>query len=92
MLFRSHTDVDYRHVTLEENSCFPYSPPPGMRGFVYLYEGEILAGDLKLLPGEAALYEAGENPELVSGPASKFIVLAGRPHGESIRQHGSFVD
>ncbi|MFP4564416.1 MAG: pirin family protein [Spirochaetia bacterium] len=87
-----HTDVEYHHVSLQENSCFPYSPPPGMRGFIYLYEGEILAGDIKLEPGEAILFEAGENPELVSGPPSKFIVLAGRPHGESIHQHGSFVD
>jgi quercetin 2,3-dioxygenase len=70
--------------------------PRGHEGFLYPFEGAIVAGDAgserALAPGELAVLGEGEHVRLSSkGEAARVLVVAGRPLNEPVVQHGPFV-
>lgn len=70
--------------------------PTAHSAFVYAYEGSLHIGpaeDRRALAAQAAgVLSAGERVEIhaAQGPA-RFLLLAARPLGEPVVQHGPFV-
>lgn len=93
---RLHTAVRFLDVRLQAGATFHESLPAAYCGLVY-----VLAGSLQLMYGQqrmtltaslSALCEAGASPRLQAVTDSRFLLCFGRPHAETIHQHGSFVD
>ncbi len=55
-------------------------------------EGTVDVSDASLPAAEAFFFEAVDALPVKCTGATQFIFLAGKPHGERIRQRGPFVD
>ncbi len=86
-----HTPVSYEIISLEQGQL-PVVCPEGRRGFLYLYRGGLRLDGVALAPSEGVLLEAGERLQAQADSPCSFILVTGRPHGEAILLHGSFVD
>ncbi len=86
------TQVQYLDVSLEAGQSFEHELPEMLQGFVYLFEGEAQVGD-KLLPEHSfAVLDNGDHIQIRStDKKARFIVVMGKPIGESIVQYGPFV-
>lgn len=83
-----HTDVRYLDVALQPGAGFEHVLPTGHTAFVYVYEGALTGCP----PHCLAVLAQGDEVQLAAGPeGARFILVAGRPLGESIAQHGPFV-
>lgn len=87
-----HTAVRYLDVFLRAGETFVEELPGGWSGLVYVLDGEVLIGDLALDPGKAVTFEGGGVASATAQQDSRFVLIAGEPHGEPIRQRGSFVE
>jgi redox-sensitive bicupin YhaK (pirin superfamily) len=92
---REHTEPVYLDITLEPGAVFEQPLPAGHNAFVYVYRGEASVGDtvvpsqrMAILANDASAdgvrLAAGEQP-------TRALLIAGRPLGEPIVQHGPFV-
>jgi hypothetical protein len=86
------TDVRYVDVTLDVGGSFVDPVPPGWNGVVYVLEGQLMIGDAVLTAQEGVTFEGGGNLYVSAAERARFVLIAGEPHGEPIRQRGSFVD
>jgi redox-sensitive bicupin YhaK (pirin superfamily) len=87
-----HTAADYRHVVLMMGGTYLFRVPEGMKGLIYLIQGNVMIEDESLNAGEALIFEQTDVVEISAGLNSQFMILAGVPHREPIHMHGSFVD
>jgi hypothetical protein len=88
-----HTPVRYLDVILDPEESFEDEIPSGWSGLVYVLEGAIALDGETIERGEAATFEAGGGLSVRSeSDEARFVVIAGEPHGEPIRQRGSFVE
>lgn len=88
------TDPLYLDVRLPAGAVFQVPVTLGYQAFLYVYEGDVTVGDDRqslplsaagiLSDGEAVRVEAGSQ-------GARFLVLAGKPLGEPVVQHGPFV-
>jgi redox-sensitive bicupin YhaK (pirin superfamily) len=58
---------------------------------IYVYEGQLEIEGQIVQAGQAALLGSGESVDLKSPGSSRVLLLAARPIGEPIVQHGPFV-
>ena len=87
-----HTRVQYLDVRLGSGQAFEHELPADLNVFVHLYEGEAGVADTPLRPYSLAVLGAGERVGITAGAAgARLILVAGRPIGEPIVQHGPFV-
>jgi len=86
-----HTSVIYQFITAENGYIKQFSIPEGYRGFMYVLEGTLRVDSLEANAYEGIFFEVGESPKVSAVQKSRFILLAGRPHNEPIKQRGSFV-
>jgi len=90
------TEALYIDVRLPVGGQFAQALPAGHNAFVYAYEGRLAIGpteDQRVLAAQdAGVLSAGEQVKILAadGPAS-FLLLAARPLGEPVVQHGPFV-
>ncbi len=82
------------HLTPSETLVVPVSD--GLNGFVYVYDGIALAGSeqasTKLEAGQAGVLGNGDSVRVVAGEhGARVLLIAGKPIGEPIVQHGPFV-
>ena len=86
------TDVLYLDVELTAGARFSLPLDTAHHAFVYVFEGGArLAGDA-LAKHTLAVLGSGDAVEIVAGEAgARFILVAGRPLGESVVQYGPFV-
>ncbi len=90
------TEALYIDVRLPSGGHFAQDLPVGHSAFVYAYEGSLSigpAGDSRRLSAQdAGVLSTGESVEIhaADGPA-RFLLLAARPLGEPVVQHGPFV-
>jgi redox-sensitive bicupin YhaK (pirin superfamily) len=90
------TEPLYIDVRLPAGGQFAHVLPAAHSAFIYAYEGRLGIGpadDLRPLSAQdAGVLSAGERVELraVDGPV-RFLLLAARPLGEPVAQHGPFV-
>ena len=91
---REDTEPLYLDIDLPANSLFSTALPAAHNAFVYVYRGELMIGGTAL--GESRMAILANTPQadgvtlIASGPA-KAILVAGKPLGEPIVQHGPFV-
>jgi hypothetical protein len=86
------TDVLYLDVTLAADGQFSLPLAATHTVFVYVFEGSArLAGDA-LATHSLAVLGPGDSVEIRAGESgARFILVAGRPIGESVVQYGPFV-
>ena len=82
----------YFDVRLPPHTSFEHVLPESLNAFVYAYEGEArIAGEA--LPAHAAgVFGGGDRVRIDAGAAgAQLLLLAARPIGEPVVQHGPFV-
>jgi redox-sensitive bicupin YhaK (pirin superfamily) len=90
------TEPLYIDVHLPAGGHFAQPVATGHNAFVYAYEGNLAIGPTAdsqpLSAQDAAVLTAGDRVEMqaINGP-SRFLLLAARPLGEPVVQHGPFV-
>ena len=86
-----HTAVRYVDVTVEPEAVFRDTIPEDWNGFVYVLEGEVALNERKVARGKALTFRGGGALRATAPETSRFVLIAGAPHEETIRQRGSFV-
>ena len=90
------TDPLYADIELPPGAIFSQALPGARNAFVYVFEGSASVGaaaSARLLPTHSAgVLSAGDWIEIRAGAGgARFLLLAGRPLGEPVVQHGPFV-
>ena len=90
------TEALYIDVHLPAGGRFAQVVAAGHSAFVYAYEGNLTIGpadDPRVLSAQdAGVLSAGERVEIHAGDGpARFLLLAARPLGEPVAQHGPFV-
>ena len=90
------TEALYIDVHLPAGGRFAQVVAAGHSAFVYAYEGNLTIGpadDPRVLSAQdAGVLSAGERVEIHAGDdPARFLLLAARPLGEPVAQHGPFV-
>ena len=86
------TDPLYLDVYLPPGENFEQPIDPSYNAFIYTYEGEAQIGDISVPPHSVCVMGSGARIEVSTGlEGARFLLLAGRPIGEPIVQHGPFV-
>lgn len=87
-----HTEVEWLDVTVESGpTSFRREIREGWNGLVYVLEGQISLRDRAIERAEAAVFGGGGEAQVRADSPARFLLLAGKPHGEPIHQRGSFV-
>ncbi|MEJ2060864.1 MAG: pirin family protein [Gammaproteobacteria bacterium] len=87
-----NTHVQYYDVNLHAGGTFTAPLDRDFTTFTYLYAGDARVGDTPLPEHNLAVLDNGDHVELTAGEhGASFILVAGRPLGESIAQYGPFV-
>lgn len=92
---REATAPLYADIALPAGARFEQALPPQHNAFLYVYRGEVTLGGKRVAAGRMAILdnaaesdgvrlEAGDKP-------ARVLLVAGRPLGEPIVQHGPFV-
>jgi redox-sensitive bicupin YhaK (pirin superfamily) len=90
------TDPLYIDVVLPAGAAFTQPVADGRNAFVYVFEGSLSVGApaaARTLSAHAAgVLAHGDQVEVTAGAdGARFLLLAGRPLGEPVVQHGPFV-
>ena len=90
------TDPLYADVELPADAAIALPLADARNAFIYAFEGELTVGaadTARALPAHSAgLLGAGDLVEVRAGAeGARFLLLAGRPLGEPVVQHGPFV-
>lgn len=91
---REDTEPLYLDIDLPADSLFSTTLPANHNAFIYVYRGEVTLGGTLLVANRMGILANTPQTDgvalLASGPA-KAILVAGKPLGEPIAQHGPFV-
>ena len=82
---RLHTPVLYLDVSLDAGRQLSLPVPAGWQGFAYLLAGssEFGTGGSRAASGQLVLLGPGDSVGVKAGPeGARFVLAAGRPHGE----------
>lgn len=86
------TDVLYLDVALPAHAAFSLPLDASRNAFVYVFEGSAQLEKDELARHTLAVLEAGNTVDIRAGAeGARFILVAGRPIGEPVVQHGPFV-
>jgi len=90
------TDPLYADVELPAGAAFAQPLAAERNAFVYVFEGSLSVGAAAtartLATHSAGVLAAGDRVEVSAGAeGARFLLLAGRPLGEPVVQHGPFV-
>ena len=91
---RATTEPFYVDIELPAGAEFAQSLPPSHNAFVYVYRGDVTIGGTHVPAQRMAILanDAGsDGVVLKAGQASRVLLIAGKPLGEPIAQHGPFV-
>ena len=89
---RLHSDITYLDVIVKTKGTFFPRITADIKGFVYVISGSVKINDEVIDPEEAFLFDTLRNFQVTAIKRSRFLLVAGKPHGEPIHMHGSFVD
>ena len=84
----------FLHVVLNKNKEFNMDLPNGHNSFIYLLNGELKIGrkeHQKIKDSTLVLLNNGSNLVVKSMERSEFLIIAGKPIGETIARGGPFV-
>lgn len=86
------TDPLFLDLRLDAQREFAAPVTGGHQAFVYLYEGEARIGDQTVPHRAAGILDDGERVTIRAGDGgARLLLLAGKPIGEPVVQHGPFV-
>lgn len=88
------TEVDFQHIKAVKDAKHILSIDEQFQGYIYLISGSLRANsEYTVNKGQALLFEPGVSElKLKFMTETEFILIAGKPHNEPIRQRGPFVD
>lgn len=91
---RTHTDMLFLDIHLDEGGEFDIEVPRNFNGFLYLYSGNegIKVNDVLLKTDQALLLEDKESLLVKTEELSKMIVVAGEPLNEPIEMNEGIVE
>ncbi len=82
-------------VELPKGGAFVYPVPSDFNGFIYMLEGDARLGANRLRARRAQIALLGSGDTLVVADASsgtRFLLMAGKPYGETPSFNGPYVD
>ena len=88
------TQPTYLDVRLEQGASLELPLAAGLRGFVYVYQGQVRAGEAAkaLVRGDLGVLSDGDTLSLAAPDApARMIVVAGKPLDEPVVKYGPFV-
>ncbi len=89
---RLSTDPLYVDLRLEAGRSLTLPITADYSAFVYLYEGEAAIGEATVPHRAAGVLTEGDSLAINAGPeGARLLLLAGKPIGEPVVQHGPFV-
>ena len=93
------TQVVYYELTMEAGSSYQWTPPKEYNGLIYVADGTATINDIPANSGDALFFEKNSEHDLSTEDLilsciadCKLMVCFGKPHGEPIFQHGTYVD
>jgi redox-sensitive bicupin YhaK (pirin superfamily) len=91
---RDATEPLYLDIELAAGASFEQALPPGHNAFIYVFRGEVLAGEKSVPRARMAILAnsaQADGVRIVATQASRVLLIAGRPLNEPIAQYGPFV-
>jgi redox-sensitive bicupin YhaK (pirin superfamily) len=91
---REVTEPLYLDLSLAAGSQFAQALPQDHNAFIYVYRGEVAIGDATVPEQRMAILRntpGGDGVVLRAAGPSRALLIAGKPVGEPIAQHGPFV-
>jgi redox-sensitive bicupin YhaK (pirin superfamily) len=85
------TPVQYLDIQLKAGATFQAEIESGMRGLVYMVEGDAAINGKSLDTADAAFFDNETLLNIKAGGACRLMLCCGTPHGEPIIQYGPFV-
>jgi redox-sensitive bicupin YhaK (pirin superfamily) len=82
-------------VELAKGGAFNRPVPADFNGFVYMLEGEAAVGANRRRAGRSQIAVLGVGGALTvedAQPGTRFLLMAGKPYGESPVYNGPYVD
>jgi len=91
---RATTEPIYLDVTMPEGSHFSQTLAADFNAFIYVYRGEVNIGEQQVPLQRMAIlkkWPSADGVKIQAKQAARFILIAGKPLGETIAQYGPFV-
>jgi len=91
---RATTEPIYLDVHLNQDGEFSQELPADFNAFIYVYRGEVQIGEQHVPVQRMAILKktaTADGVHITSKAGAKFILVAGKPLGETIVQYGPFV-
>ena len=91
---RAGTEPYYLDIELSAGASFEQLLPPGHNAFLFVFRGEVTVEGRAVPSARMAILDnppGAEGVHIKADEASRVLLIAGRPLGEPIAQHGPFV-
>jgi redox-sensitive bicupin YhaK (pirin superfamily) len=91
---RNATEPLYLDLTIPAGTTFSQALPPTFNAFVYVFGGQLAIGDVPVAAGRMAILAndpGADGVVMKAAESARALLIAGRPLGEPIAQHGPFV-
>jgi redox-sensitive bicupin YhaK (pirin superfamily) len=91
---RAGTEPLYLDIELPEGASFEQALPAGHNAFIYVFRGDVVVGGKGVAQQRMAILDnaaGADGVRIKAGPASRLLLIAGRPLHEPIAQYGPFV-
>jgi redox-sensitive bicupin YhaK (pirin superfamily) len=91
---RAGTEPLYLDIELAQGASFEQLLPAGHNAFIYVFRGEVVVDGTGVSQARMAILDnaaAADGVRIKAGPASRLLLIAGRPLNQPIAQYGPFV-
>ena len=91
---RATTEPIYLDVHMPAGAGFSQNIPADFNAFIYVYRGEVKVGEQQVPQKRMAIlkkWPTADGVKIQADGEAKFILIAGKPLGETIAQYGPFV-
>ncbi len=91
---RATTEPIYLDVHMPAGAVFNQTIPADFNAFIYVYRGDVKIGEQQVPLQRMAIlkkWPSADGVKIQANADAKFILIAGRPLGETIAQYGPFV-
>jgi len=86
------TPIEYRDIQFSSAGDYQTDIPDSHQGFIYIAAGEVTAQNKKLQKGDALFLSEVSDIIITGSEDARIMLCVGLPHGETMHQHGPFVD
>jgi len=86
------TSIRYLDIELDDDGLHLEPIPDGMRGFIYVANGNVTINKQPYRSGESAFFDGESEIDLHADQVARVMLAYGSPHGEPIIQYGPYVD